>query len=182
MNAETRVLLMSKVPLLRLCQVGLIAAGYQAIAVVSIALAILMFAGHGIDARPGLAEASNGSGSLWNPIGRLASWANLLTAFGVIFTNNRYIEITAGHIRHASRLLNPTAPDQIAIALLVQLWLASVGFVIYALKPSPDFFIEFGDRLGCAWVASIVWPGMMSIGLTGFGANARAAHRSLEPN
>jgi hypothetical protein len=173
---------MSQVPMLRLCQAGLIAAGYQTIAVVSIALAILLLAGHGIDARPGLAEAPNGSGSLWNPAGPLASWANLLTAFGVIFTNNRHVEDTARYIRHATRLLNPTVPDQTTIALLVQFWLVSVAFVICALKPSPDFFIQVGDRLGCAWVASIVWPGMMSIGLAGFGANARAAHTALEPS
>jgi hypothetical protein len=141
-----------------------------------------LFAEHGIEARPELSDISNGSGLLWNPIAPLISWANLLTAFGVIFTNNRHIEITAAHIRHGSRLLNPIAPDQAAIALLVQLWLASVGFVIFVLGPSPDFFIEVGDRLGCASVASIAWPGMMSIGLAGFGANARAAHRALEPS
>jgi hypothetical protein len=172
---------MRKVPMLQLFRAGLFAAGYQLIAAASIGLAVTLLDGHWIIAQPESSTVFDGPDSLWNPGGSFASWAYLLAAFGVIFTSHRHTEITARRIRYASRLLDPTDADQATRALLTQFCLSCMGFVILLLKPPLDLPTEDSLCVGCASLVSIGWPGMMSIGLASFGANARAAHRALKP-
>src|SRR5215208_2943899 len=130
--------------MLRLFQAGLIAAGYQLLAVILIAVAVPLLALHGIIGRSGLPELSNGTDSLSIPADPLLCWAYILTALGIAFTDHQYIEITARHICYASRLLNPSKPAQATNVLLAQLWLTSIGFVALVLKSPPDLFVEVG--------------------------------------
>jgi hypothetical protein len=166
--------------MLRLFQAGLIAAGYQLLAIVLITVAVSLLALHGIIDWSGLSELSNETDWLSIPADPLVCWAYILTALGIIFTDHRYIEITARHICYASRLLDPSKPAQATNVLLAQLWLTSIGFVALVLKSPPDLFVEVGRRLECDWIALVAWPGIMSIGLASFGSNARAAHKALK--
>jgi hypothetical protein len=166
--------------MLRLLHAGIIAAGYQLLAVVLITVAVSLLAQHGIIDWPGLSELSNGTDSLSILADPFVCWTYILTALGIIFTDHQYIGITARRICYASHLLNPSKPAQATNVLLAQLWLTSIGFVALVLKSPPDLFLEVGRRLGCDWIALVAWPGIMSIGLASFGSNARAAHKALK--
>src|SRR5262249_55732146 len=147
--------------------------GCQLVAVASLASAISLLAGYRIIAQPALGGISDASDSWSVPMELVVSSADLLTAFGVILTNHRYTEIIAMRISCASRLLNPAKPDQAAKILRAQLWLTSIGCMIFVPKPPQDFVVRLQDYLGYDWVGSFGWPGLMSIGLESFGANAR---------
>jgi hypothetical protein len=166
--------------MLRLFQVGLIAAGYQLLAVVSIVVAVSLLAQRGILVRSVSSASSDEAGLFLIIADPVVCWAYILIALGIIFTDNQFVEITARHICNASRFWNPDKPDQATNILLAQLLLTSIGFVALVIKAPPYLFVEIGRRLGCTWVALIVWPGIMSVGLASFGANARAAHKALK--
>jgi hypothetical protein len=59
--------------------------------------------------------------------------------------------------------------------LLVWLWFAAFGFAALTLGPPPSLIVELGWTLGYFDAASIIWSGMMSVCVAGFGANAQAA-------
>lgn len=164
--------------MLRLFQAGLVAAFSQFIAVGLATLVVSLSARHGL-----IAPASSDIGPAFDSqsasISPLLTWIYLLTALGVALTSNRFVDFTTARIRGASRLMRPPEPDHATKTLLVQLWLAAIGFAILALRSPPDSFIEAGRYLGCTGAALIVWPGMMSIGAAGFGANAQAVRNAL---
>ena len=159
--------------MLRLFRAGLVAAGYQLAAVASIGATVTLLAAYGFVAPFELARVSS-SDQVWAAVEPFLSWSDLLTAVGVVFTSDAYLEPTARLIRLASRSMCPGDPERAANILLVQLWLVSVVLAILVLKP-PDRLVEAGYRHGCAWAVSLGWPGVTSVGLASFWTNARAA-------
>lgn len=107
------------------------------------------------------------------------TWCYLLTALGVALTTDRFVTTTAGRIRRASRLLDPTQPHLATENWLSQLCLASLGFGVIAFHSPPYFLAAACDFIGFTCGASIAWSGMMSIGAASFGANAQATRRAL---
>lgn len=165
--------------MLRLFQAGLVAACIQFIAVALATLVAFLSVRHELIVRAWLSCGGSDFESPPTSIFRLLIWVYLLTALGVALTSARFVDFTAARIRRASRLMRPTAPDYGAKTLLVQLWLAAIGFAILALRSPPDSFIEASRYFGFTCAASIAWPGLMSIGVASFGANAQAARKAL---
>lgn len=107
----------------------------------------------------------------------LFAYADVLTAIAVISTCDRSSLQTADSIRRASRLMNPADPNRAADVLQSLLWIPTAGFAILTLTP-PSVLIEACNCIGLSWVVGISWPGVMSICMAAFGANARAASRA----
>ena len=99
----------------------------------------------------------------------------LVTAVGVAATRHRFVDLTAGRIRRASRLMNHSDPDRAAKTLTISLWFAALGFAVVSLSPPPSLLMEQGWHLGFFDAAPIIWSGIMSVGVPSFGANAQAA-------
>ncbi|MGB7974645.1 MAG: hypothetical protein WCF81_09925 [Roseiarcus sp.] len=110
---------------------------------------------------------------------RLLLWINLFLAVGIALTRNRFIDETAGRIREAARSSYPHAPDRACKALFVQLWAASAGLAFLAFRPPPEFLIAAADAWGWGPAVMLIWPGVMSVGVAAFGANAHAARRAF---
>jgi hypothetical protein len=73
----------------------------------------------------------------------------------------------------------PPEPDLACKALFVQLSASSGGLAVLALRPPPGFLIAAADTWGWDQAAMLIWPGMMSVGVAAFGANAHAAGRAF---
>jgi hypothetical protein len=151
--------------MLRLFQAGLVAACIQLTAVALATFAVSLLVQQGLFASV--------------PVISFLKWTYLLMAVAVALTSHRYIDCTATHIRHAARLLHPTEPNRAANFLLSELSFAAICFAILTFRTAPETLVEAGRYLGCTCVASIAWPGMMSIGTASFGANAQAAGKAL---
>ncbi|MBB3146716.1 hypothetical protein FHS21_003132 [Phyllobacterium trifolii] len=164
--------------IIRLFQAGLVAACAQLMAVAMAALLVFLVTRSGLIA-PTLAEICPNAESLPASVSPLLTWIYLLTAIGIALTSNHFVDFTAAHIRRASRLMQPAEPDHASKALLVQLWLAAIGFAILTLRSPPHAWIEVGRYYEGACAASIAWSGGMSIGLACFGANAHAARKAF---
>lgn len=164
--------------MLRLFQAGLVAACIQFIAVGLATLFVFLSARHGLIV-PVPPVVGPDTDSQLASIFPLLTWVYLLIALGVALTRGRFVDFTAARVRRASRLMRPTEPVHATKTLLVQLWLAVIGFVILALRSPPYPLIEAGRYFGCIGAASIAWSGMMSIGVASFGANVHAARKAL---
>jgi hypothetical protein len=164
--------------MLLLFQAGLIAGGMQALLVAAAGIGVLLAIRYGF-LTPMLTTIGAESGALLASTTPLLTWIDLLTAVGVALTGNRFIDATAMLLRRASGCMCPTAPNGAAKTLLVQLWIASAGFAALALRSPPVALVELSTNLGWAAAASFAWPGVMSIGVAIFGANAQAAAKAL---
>ena len=164
--------------IIRLFQAGLVAACAQLMAVALATLLVFLAGRSGLIA-PTLAEICPDAESSPTSVSPPLTWIYLLTAIGIALTSGRFVDFTAAHIRRASRLMRPAEPDHATKSLLVQLWLAAIGFAILTLRPPPHVWIETGRYWGLGCTASIIWPGAMSIGLACFGANAHAARKAF---
>jgi hypothetical protein len=151
-------------------EAGLVAAGRQAVAVMTLTLAIFPLARHNAMFQ----GDSSGEVYLW--VSQFLTWAYLLSAVGFILTKSRSVARTAAHIRRASRIVEPKGALR---TLVVQLGLAVVAFTIFSLRPPPESLVEISRYVGCVSAASIVWTGTMSVGVAGFGSAAHAAFRAL---
>jgi hypothetical protein len=105
-------------------------------------------------------------------------WVYLVIATGVVMTANRFIDLTAVRISHASRLMNPVEPNQAARTLLLQLSLVAAACAVMTVFP-PDLFARAFHALGYPHTASVAWSAIMSIAAAAFGANAHATLKSL---
>src|SRR5689334_76163 len=110
---------------------------------------------------------------------RILPWVYLVIASRAAMTANRFIDLTAARIRHASRLMNPTEPDQAARTLLLQLSIGAVACAVMTVGLPPDLVARAFQALGHPQTASLAWSAIMSIGAAAFGANAHATARSL---
>ncbi|HEY3792165.1 MAG TPA: hypothetical protein VGM09_10075 [Bradyrhizobium sp.] len=122
-----------------------------------------------------LTPASGAAESELQSVVRLLRWIDLFLAVGIALTRNRSIEETTGRIREAARHFYPPAPDRACKALFVQLGATSAGLAVLALRPPPGLLIEAADTSGWGPAAMLIWPGVMSVGVAAFGANAHAA-------
>jgi hypothetical protein len=105
----------------------------------------------------------------------LIAWSDILIAACVSMIRTRHVDTTAVRLRDGFRQVSPRDPDRAASSLLVQLYLAAMGFGLLALKTSPVYVFSIGSSLGNAGYGAIIWPATMSIGVAVFGASAHAA-------
>jgi hypothetical protein len=118
----------------RLFHAGFVAASVQILAVAAATVAVT------IALRCGLViPASGAAESELQSAVRLLRWIDLFLAVGMALTRNRFIDETAERIREAARRFYPPAPDRACKALFVQLWAASAGLAVLALRPPPGF-------------------------------------------
>ena len=164
--------------MLRLIQAGLIAGCLQAIVVAVVTVTFVLYFGSGFLRPLPMSDVIQTDQKLTS-IAPLLTWIYLLTALGVALTGNRFVEATAFYLRLASRRTFSTDPGRASMTILVQLWIAAVGFAVLALRPPPAALVEVVSALGCTAAASIAWPGLLSIGSAAFGANAYAAAKAI---
>ena len=158
----------------RLFRAGLVAASAQILAVAAATVAVT------IALRCGLViPASGAAESELQSAVRLLRWIDLFLAVGMALTRNRFIDETAERIREAAGRFYPPAPDRACKALFVQMSAASGGLAVLALRPPPGFLIAAADTWGWGPVVMLIWPGVMSVGVAAFGANAHAAGRAF---
>src|ERR1700678_2697594 len=158
----------------RLFRAGLVAASAQILAVAVAIVAVAIALRHGL-----VIPASGAAESELQSAVRLLPWIDLVLAVGIALTRNRFVDETAGRIREAARRFYPPAPDRACKALFVQLWAASAGLAVLALRPHPGFWIAAADTWGWGAVVMLIWSGVMSVGVAAFGANAHAAGRAF---
>jgi hypothetical protein len=158
------------VSVLRLFQAGMIAACAQGIALILATLLMLFYARHRIENL----QVSARDPAVLSLI-PLLQLIYLATAVGVALTRHRFVDSTAGRIRRASGLMNRSSPDRAANTLTIALWFAAMGFAALSLRAPPSILTAQGWYLGCFEAAPIIWSGMMSLAVAGFGANAQAA-------
>src|SRR5258705_6083571 len=156
--------------MLRLFQAGVSAACMQCLAILLTTLLILSYAHHRIENLQ--VPADDPAVQSLIPLLQLIY---LVTAVGVAATRHRFVDLTAGRIRRASRLMNHSDPDRAANTLMISLWFAAMGFAAVTLSSPPSFLTEQGWHLGLFDAAPIIWSGIMSLGVASFGANAQAA-------
>jgi hypothetical protein len=156
--------------MLLLFQAGAIAACMQSFAILLATLLVLSYAHHQIEDLQVPADDPAIQSLL--PLLRLIY---LVTAIGVAATRHRFVDLAAGRIHQASRLMDRSDPDRAANTLMASLWFAAMGFGAVTLSSPPSFLTEQGWHLGNFDAAPIIWSGMMSIGVASFGANAQAA-------
>jgi len=161
---------MKIVSMLRLFQAGVIAACIQSLAIILATLLILSYAHHRIENMQVPADDP-----AVQPLIPLLQLVYLVTAVGVAATRHRFVDLTSGRIRRASRLMNHSDPDRAANILTISLWFAAMGFAAVTLSSPPSFLTEQGWHLGSFDAAPIIWSGIMSLGVASFGANAQAA-------
>ena len=102
-----------------------------------------------------------------------------LTSIAVAFTDSRFPDATADHVRRTFHTLPATKPNSAAVALFSQLCLVSFGFMILALEEPPALLFAVGRYTGYPLLAVAAWPALWSIGIASFGATARAINKSL---
>jgi hypothetical protein len=122
----------------------------------------------GPQAEPGLKSAAS-----------LLTQIDVLMALGVALSGNRIVDVTSVRLRQACHSFCPSKPDHAAKTLLVQLVIASLGFLVLAFRSPPPALIQLANALGSNAAASFAWPGLMSIGAAAFGANAHACAKAL---
>ena len=116
----------------------------------------------------------------WLSTTPLLPWGCLLVAFGFALTSNRSIEVTARRIRRGSDLFQVAGPKHVLIALTAQFGLAAILLAILALREPPNAITVVVEYFGVGSRASIIWAGVMSVGVACFGATAHAALTAIE--
>ena len=158
-----------------LFKAGFVAALIQLVAICATTIVAILSARR--DTAPSVAgDADIGSSGVF----AFLPWAYVLIAVGVALSANRFVDLTAARIRHASRAMHPAAPASAAETLQGRLWLAAIGCAILAVNPPPDLVSAICRHLGHAGTAPMVWSGLISIGAASFGANAQAAGKSFD--
>ena len=159
----------------RLFHAGLVASILQLVGIGIATPRVIWLGGHGltVSLEVGAEYDTQAAASF-----RILPWIYLVLASGAAMTANRFIDLTAVRISHASRLMNPTKPDQAAETLLPQLSVVAVSCAVMTVFP-PDLLAPAFHALGHPHTASLAWSAIMSIGAAAFGANAHATARSL---
>jgi len=167
-----------KVAMSRLFQAGLFAAALQLIAIAITTAAAALFLRQGW---VGGEQTPPVSGpAFWAAAAPFLGAGYVLTSIGVIYTNNRFLDVTARYIRHTFRGKKLPDPNFATTSLFSQLCIIAFGFAIFALGDSPIFLLDVGWLINCPWIPFVAWPDLWSISIASFGATARAAHRSLD--
>ena len=116
----------------------------------------------------------------WASTTPLLPWGCLLVAFGFALTSSRSIEVTARRIRRGSDLLQVVGTKHVLMALTAQFGLAAILLAILALREPPNTITVVVEYFGVGAAASIIWAGVMSVGVACFGASAHAALTAIE--
>lgn len=116
----------------------------------------------------------------WPSTTPLLPWGCLLVAFGFALTSGRSIEVTARRIRRGSDLFQVVGPKHVLMALTAQFGLAAILLAILALREPPNTITVVVEYFGVGAAASIIWAGVMSVGVACFGASAHAALTAIE--
>ena len=158
-------------------QAGLVSAGIQFIASIFITFVVLVLTRVNLIGSPApqLDLATDNSVA---QVTSFLTWAYFVTAIGTIFTNNRFVRMSAAYLQATSLLVKSSEPDHVIKSLVAPLWFSSIGFAVLALRP-PEFVLEFDRYLGFVDVFPLEWSLAMTIGLAYFGANTRAALRAI---
>jgi hypothetical protein len=160
--------------MLRLFQAGAVAAFIQCVLILLTTPLVLIYGRYVINIQllPD-AESTNAS------VVPFLKLIYILTSIGAALTTHRFVDITAQNIRRASRIMRPSEPAEAAHRLLVMCWFAAFGCAGLALYSPPQVLSAAADYLGSADAAAIMWPGIMSVGVAAFGANAQAAAKAI---
>jgi hypothetical protein len=150
----------------QLLHAGIVAARRQLAALVVLTLVLMLTAQ--------ITEIS------WPSATRLLPWGCLLVAFGFALTSGRSIEATARRIRHGSDLFQEVGRKHVLMALTAQCGLAAILLAILALREPPHTITIVAEYLGVGSVVSIIWAGIMSTGVAGFGATVHAGLKAIE--
>jgi hypothetical protein len=162
--------------MLRFLHAGLVAAGLQLGAVVTITLLVILPALHGItfQSPPRTPRTSE---AVWNYASPFLIWSYLIVAAGIIFTNGRFTVHTAKHIRATVR----TRLDrEQAMQLLVCLAIPAIFMASFALERPPAFVVEATAYFDCSAAASSIWSAAVSIAVAFLGATAHAVKKALD--
>lgn len=164
----------------RLLQAGLVAMCWQLCLVLPVIAGVTLLVGGPSPHEIGAVYAGTGDHEVEAPkILPLIGWAYLLSAVGVALTRTQSVDVTAAHIRRASRALYPLRPEFAARTVMAQLAVPAIGCGILALRVPAHDLIDVCDRVfGIPSLAAIIWSGLFSILVAGFGANAHAAARA----
>jgi|SRR5689334_8078710 len=114
------------------------------------------------------------------PLSRLfLTWSYVLVAVGMALTSGKAIDLTVAQLRRTNRRLTSKPTLRLAAA---HCGLAAVLLSILVLQSPPATILTIAELCGLGSVASIVWPGLMSLGVAGFGAMAYASVKAIEGN
>jgi hypothetical protein len=160
--------------MLKFMRAGLTAAAFQLGAAVGIALLFSLLASPDISNEANLTTGKTAA-AFWTAASPFLTWAYLLVAAGLAFTNYRVVYKTAAHLRQALRIMHFAQPVQALNVLAVQFGLAAILFAAFALRGPPDFLAEIIGWFGLSYAAPIIWSASVSIAVAAFGANAYAA-------
>lgn len=149
----------------QLLHAGIVAARRQLAALVVFTLVLLL-----------TAQITENS---WPSTTPLLPWGCLLVAFGFALTSGRSIEVTARHIRRGSDLFGP---KHVLMSLTAQFGLAAILLAILGLREPPNTITVVAEYFGVGSAVSIIWAGVMSVGVACFGASAHAALKAIEKN
>jgi hypothetical protein len=103
----------------------------------------------------------------------------VVLAAGVALTKHRYVTLTSTRIRHGSRVMSSSEPDQAASALAICFFFTSIGCATFALQPPPTILVDMNWHLGPHAAAPMLWSVLMSVCVASFGANAHAAFDAM---
>lgn len=171
MSSPTR----EEASVLQLFRAGIFAAAIQAAVATLLTAAAWLFWQQGW----GPHEPSAGSAAFWTAAAPFLRAGYTLTSIAVAFTDNRFLDATADHVRRTFHTSHPTKPNSAAVALFSQLCLVSFGFAILALEEPPASLFAVGRYTGYPLLAIVAWPALWSTGIASFGATARAINKSL---
>jgi hypothetical protein len=165
--------------LFRLLQVGFVAAFLQLIAEVLVTPFALVMMRHGTLMPLSTSTASDFTEPSIDIQSSIIAGTYLIISLGVALTENRFLDSAATQIRHMSHLKPFRQPNMVMALMLVQFCLGVAGFTMLALH-QPQILIDCENQFGWGGTFIIAWPGIMSIGVACFGANAHAALRALQ--
>ena len=106
----------------------------------------------------------------------LVRWAYLLTAFGVALTNSRLTVRASQRFRKTIKYDNP---EYSAKAVMVQLWIATIGSAVEELDAPAEFVVSLGQWIGGQWLSTILWPASWSVAIAAMGALTYAATKAV---
>ena len=158
--------------MLRFLEAGFIAGARQVLAVILITSAVFLAVSEKIALESVLVLV--GEPELWPSAPVLLTWTYLLTAIGLVLTENHHVDLTAKRMRHATHLLGDEHPPS---ALASQLTIAAVLFACFALRPPPQLLIDLCQYAGYLLAAAAIWAGITTTAVAFFGASAHAAMR-----
>lgn len=103
----------------------------------------------------------------------------LMTAVGIVLTDNRYVARTALWARHASRAIRPNEPRFLAEAVAAQLLIVAIACIVQELASPWQPVVVLGQSMGGVWLGAILWPAAWSIVVAATGSLAHALFLSI---